>query len=57
MEKIHDKIFIDNYSNIEELHKYIIEIQKYGYIAHDYECYLQENGKIALIDFGGFIKK
>jgi hypothetical protein len=58
MAKINDNKFLDNQylDNIKELAEYISEMKKHDYIPFDYECYLQKDGRIALIDFGGFIK-
>jgi hypothetical protein len=32
-----------------------MEFIKIGYFPHDYECYLQSDGKIAIIDFDKFL--
>lgn len=37
-----------------ELNEFCKIIKQYGYIAFDYEMYLQPDGRIALIDFGRF---
>lgn len=38
-----------------ELEDFIEQMKQHGYVAFDYEMYLQPDGRIALIDFGRFV--
>lgn len=46
----------DNNSFIQELIKLYDEFIRIGYFPNDYECYLQNDGSIYIIDFDKFIK-
>ncbi len=46
----------ENTDFVRELRIFYKEFMELGYLPVDYECYMQKDGRVAIVDFDKFIK-